>query len=65
MQQFEQIVAVCWNVSGNTPNVVSAALDASDMLISHNPGGFSGFNPPIEYPVNTGLFSVPSRSIRQ
>jgi hypothetical protein len=49
-----------------TPNAfTSAARAASDRLISHNPGGFNGLNPPIEYPVITGLKSVPSRSIRQ
>jgi hypothetical protein len=49
-----------------TPNgFVSAAREASDRFISHNPGGFSGLNPPIEYPVITGWVLVPSKSIRQ
>jgi len=65
MQQFAQIVAVCPFVSGNTPNVVSAAADAFDRLISHNPGGFNGSSPPIENPAITGRDAVPSRSIRQ
>src|SRR5512144_2609179 len=46
MQQFEQMVAV--RPPGNTPNVVSAALDASDRFTSHNPGGFNPLKPPIE-----------------
>jgi hypothetical protein len=55
MQQFAQIVAVCPFVSGNTPNVgASAAADAFDRLISHNPGGFNGSCPPIEKPTITG-----------
>src|SRR5262249_25874879 len=66
MQQFAQIVAVCWFVPGSTPNVpASAAAAANDRLISHNPGGFKGFCPPIENPVITGCPAVPSRSIRQ
>jgi hypothetical protein len=49
MQQFAQMFAVCPFVSANTPNgFVSAAADAFDMLISHIPGGFSGFKLPIE-----------------
>jgi hypothetical protein len=72
MQQFAQMFAVCPLVSGNNPNgFVSAAAAAFDMLISHNPGGFSGSKWPIEYPVNTGWKSPspdpdpPIKSIRQ
>ena len=66
MQQFAQIFAVSPLVPVKTPNgFVSAAVAAALRLISHNPGGFNGFNPPIEYPVITGWASVPSKSIRQ
>ena len=66
MQQFAQMFAVCPFVSASTPNgFVSAAAAAFDMLISHNPGGFSGLNPPIEYPVITGSSAVPSKLIWQ
>jgi hypothetical protein len=38
----------------NTPNGAESAANAAlDRFISHSPGGFNGFNPPIENPVIT------------